>query len=99
MTAKFKIVRDVWEPEPGGSPKPTLLEAIQTRHGAARPDGEPTPDELDRWNRWRHATLEERGRALSDLLDLIDAIGHFPPKREMFPGFPQPRGHRVERSV
>lgn len=51
MTAKFKIIRDVWEPESGGPPKPRLLEAIQTRHGAAKPDGEPTADELDRWDR------------------------------------------------
>lgn len=91
MATKYKIVRDVWEPEPGGSPKPTLRDAIQTRHGAARPDGEPTPDEMDRWQRWRNATLEERGQALAELLDLIDAIGNFPPKREMFPGFPPPR--------
>ena len=93
MPTKYTIVRDTWEPEPGDSPKPTLLEAIQTRHGAARPNGEPTPDELDRWERWRHATLEERGAALSDLLDLIDSIGHYPPKGDMFPGFPRKPAH------
>ncbi|MGH2584831.1 MAG: hypothetical protein ACRDJE_07960 [Dehalococcoidia bacterium] len=97
MATKYKIIREVWEPEPGDSPKPTLRDAIQTRYGAARPNGEPTPDELDRWQRWRAATLEERGAALADLLDLVDAIGNYPPKRDMFPGFPPTREHRAKR--
>jgi len=95
---RFRIVRDVWEPEPGGSPKPSLRDVIQTRYGASRPNGEPTPDELDRWRRWRQATPEERGEALAELLDLVDAIGNYPPKREVFPGFPKPRTRRGTRN-
>ena len=39
--------------------------------------------------RWRRASLEEKGQAMSGLLKLVDAIGNFPPKQTCFPGFPQ----------
>jgi hypothetical protein len=68
-------------------PKPSLRQAIAAPPTAPDLDTPPTPDELDRIERWRHASMEEHGRAFADLLRLVDAIGHFPPKREMFPGF------------
>jgi hypothetical protein len=40
-------------------------------------------------NRWRQASLEEKGQALAGLLKLVDAIGNYPPKRTRFPGFPR----------
>jgi hypothetical protein len=45
-------------------------------------------DELDRIRRWRNATLEERGRTIAGLLDLVSAMGRFPPQQTEFPGFP-----------
>jgi hypothetical protein len=45
-------------------------------------------DQLQRIKRWRHATLEERGRAIADLLDLVSGMDRFPPQQTEFPGFP-----------
>ena len=45
-------------------------------------------DQLQRIKRWRHATLEERGRAIADLLDLVAGMDRFPPQQTEFPGFP-----------
>lgn len=36
--------------------------------------------------RWSAASMEEKGRALIELLDLVDAIGRFPPKPPLPPG-------------
>jgi hypothetical protein len=69
------------------SPKPSLRRVITAPAAAPSLDAPPTADELDRIMRWRRASLEERGHAFAELLRLADAIGHFPPKREMFPGF------------
>jgi hypothetical protein len=38
---------------------------------------------------WRSASDEMRGQALHQLLMLVDAVGHYPEKTEMFPGFPK----------
>lgn len=43
-------------------------------------------DEADR-KRWAAMTMNERGAAMVDLLYLVDAIGNYPEKKEMFPGF------------
>ncbi len=43
---------------------------------------------------WRHATEEQRGRTLYNLLKLVDAIGRYPPKTEVFPGFPKSKQER-----
>lgn len=60
--------------------------------GALLPNGRlvlaPLPEEDD-LTYWKHAGLEERGRALADLLGLADAIGHFPPKPELPQVFPR----------
>jgi hypothetical protein len=45
-------------------------------------------DQLQRIKRWRHATLEERGRAIADLLDLVAGMDRFTPQQTEFPGFP-----------
>jgi hypothetical protein len=45
-------------------------------------------DDLDRIRRWRKATLEERGQTIAGLLDLVSAMGRFPPQQTEFPGFP-----------
>ncbi len=45
-------------------------------------------DALQRVRRWRYATLKERGDAIAGLLDLVSAMGRFPPQRTEFPGFP-----------
>ena len=37
---------------------------------------------------WRAATDEIRGRALYNLLLLVQAIAHYPEDNEVFPGFP-----------
>ena len=75
-----------WRPAPGGSPKPSIRDTMQTGY-APNTSAEPPADELDRWARWRNATPEERGAALADLLDFVDAVGRFPPKSDMFPGW------------
>jgi len=73
---------------PGVVPLPPLHRIIR---------GEVTPedhaywarlDEMDRVRRWKDATLEERGAAVAELLDLVPAAGQFPPQRTEFPGFP-----------
>ena len=38
---------------------------------------------------WRNATDEVRGRILCGLLETVNAIGHYPEKKVMFPGFPK----------
>jgi hypothetical protein len=45
-------------------------------------------DQLQRIKRWRHATLEERGRAIAELLNLVAGMNRFPPQQTEFPGFP-----------
>jgi hypothetical protein len=45
-------------------------------------------DQLQRVKRWRRATLEERGRAVAELMDLVSAMDRFPPQQSEFPGFP-----------
>jgi hypothetical protein len=40
-------------------------------------------------DRWRRATLREKGDTLIDLLGLVDAIGRFPERSTRFPGFPR----------
>lgn len=47
---------------------------------------EPMHDDED-IERWRHATMEEKGQALYSLLRLVDAMGQFPPKTTQFPGW------------
>ncbi len=54
----------------------------------------PRPEFDEKTLRWRGASLEERGRALADLLRLVDAIGRYPPKLDTFPGFPRSAWHR-----
>lgn len=39
--------------------------------------------------RWRQASLEQKGQAMAGLLKLVDAVGNFPPKQTRFPGFPR----------
>ena len=51
-----------------------------------RPDLLAAHEEDDR-ERWRHATLEEKGRIFAELQDFVDAVGNYPPKRTMFPGW------------
>lgn len=56
-------------------------------------------DDLDRTRRWRGATLEERGRTIAELLDLVSAMGRFPPQQTEFPGFPgSPKREALTRS-
>ncbi len=50
----------------------------------------PMPEEDD-VSRWVNATDEERGQTLLDLLTLVDAIGHFPPKEDIPVVFPPRR--------
>jgi hypothetical protein len=45
-------------------------------------------DQLQRIKRWRHATLEERGKAIAELLDLVSGMNRFPPQQTELPGFP-----------
>jgi hypothetical protein len=52
--------------------------------------------EQDDRERWRHASMEERSRALKELLDFVDAVGNEPPKRTMFPGWKNIRQPRPE---
>lgn len=75
-----------WRPKRGEMPKPSLRDAMQPGYVAQTPD-QATADELDRWAYWRKATLEERGATLAGLLGLVSAMGRFPPKRDMFPGW------------
>jgi hypothetical protein len=37
---------------------------------------------------WRNASDELRGKVLHDLLMLVNGIGHYPEKEDMFPGLP-----------
>lgn len=37
--------------------------------------------------RWRRASLREKGEALIDLLGLVDAIGRYPEPSARWPGF------------
>jgi hypothetical protein len=67
-------------------PKPSLRDTLQPGY-VAQTAYEASADELDRWARWRKASREERARALADLLDLVEAMGRFPPKRDRFPGW------------
>jgi hypothetical protein len=46
-----------------------------------------TDDHEAQLERWRHSTEEERGRALVELLDFVDAVGNFPRRRDEFPGW------------
>jgi hypothetical protein len=75
-----------WRPRPGGMPKPSLRDTMQPGYVAQTAD-EASADELDRWARWRRATPDERARALAGLLELVEAMGRFPPKRDRFPGW------------
>ncbi len=54
----------------------------------------PRPEFDEKTLRWRRASLEDRGHALAGLLRFVDAVGRYPPKREMFPGFPRSAWHR-----
>lgn len=40
---------------------------------------------------WRTASDKQRGQTLYQLLMLVHAIGRYPEKTEMFPGFPAPK--------
>ena len=75
-----------WRPGQGGMPKPSIRDTMRTDY-APETSGAAAADELDRWARWRNATPEERAAALADLLDFVDAVGRFPPKSDMFPGW------------
>ncbi len=75
-----------WRPRPGGMPKPSLRETMAPNYVAETAD-QATADELDRWARWRPTTIAERARELAGVLDLVEAIGRFPPKRDQFPGW------------
>jgi hypothetical protein len=86
MPADEERLSRAWRPRPGGMPKPSLRDTTRPGYVAATAE-EATADELDRWAYWRSASLEERGRALAELLDFVDATGRFPPKRDMFPGW------------
>ena len=44
-------------------------------------------NEQERIERWRRATMKEKGEALADLLDLVDGTGRNIPQGSMFPGF------------
>lgn len=50
-----------------------------------------TSHERERVDYWRVATPEMHGKVLAELLELVDSIGRFPPKQDMFPGFPTRR--------
>jgi hypothetical protein len=54
----------------------------------------PRPEFDEKTLRWRNASLEDRGRALAGLFGFVDAVGRYPPKQEMFPGFPRNAWHR-----
>jgi hypothetical protein len=78
--------RRPWRPRPGDMPKPSLRETLAPGYVAETAD-QPSADNLERWARWRKTTIEERARALAGLLDLVSAMGRFPPKRDQFPGW------------
>ncbi len=48
----------------------------------------------DERERWRRASLREKGEALIDLLGLVDAIGRYPEPTARWPGFPKRRPAR-----
>jgi len=68
------------------SPLPLLRDLIAGRMPSTDADGL-TADERERIERWRRATLEERGRALVGLLRTGSRIGRLPPEQPIFPGF------------
>ena len=43
---------------------------------------------LQRVKQWRGASLKQRGDTIAGLLDLVSAMGRYPPQRTEFPGFP-----------
>jgi hypothetical protein len=67
-------------------PKPSLRDTMMPGYTPQTAD-QATADELDRWSRWRVASMKERAEVLAGLLDLVSAIGRFPPKRDTFPGW------------
>jgi hypothetical protein len=75
-----------WRPRPGGMPKPSLRDTLRPDYVAETAD-EASADQLARWARWRGATVQERAETLAALLDLVSAMGRFPPKRDQFPGW------------
>ena len=75
-----------WRPRPGDMPKPSLRDVITPGYVAQTAD-EAAADELDRWSRWRAATVQERAETLAGLLDLVSSMGRFPPKQDQFPGW------------
>lgn len=75
-----------WRPRRGDLAKPSLREAMAA-HYVAETDEQASADELERWDRWRKSTIEERARVLAGLLDLVAAMGRFPPKSDSFPGW------------
>lgn len=36
---------------------------------------------------WRNATDEVRGKILCGLLEMVNAVGNYPEKKDLFPGF------------
>lgn len=65
------------------------LERLQMIREKAARFLRPMPEEDD-LSYWQHASLQEKGKVLADLLNLVDAIGHYPPKREQFRWSPRP---------
>ncbi len=54
----------------------------------------PRPKFDEKALRWRRASLDDRGHALAGWLRFVDAVGRYPLRREMFPGFPRSAWHR-----
>ena len=75
-----------WRPRPGDMPKPSLRDTLKPDYVAETAE-EASAEQLARWARWRGATMQERARTLVALLDLVSAMGRFPPKRDQFPGW------------
>jgi hypothetical protein len=73
---------------PGEAPMPPLKQILAGEVSPEELAFRQRLDDLDRIRRWRAATLEERGRAIAGLLDLVWSMGRFPPKHAEFPGFP-----------
>jgi hypothetical protein len=45
------------------------------------------PDDPEEIEFWRRASSRQRGQILLELLELVDAMGRYPEKSSMFPGW------------
>lgn len=74
------------EPPAGGSPKPSLRDVIEGKVLAVDADGL-TADDRDRIARWRDASMEQRGQALAELLEVVEASRPLNPRAQPLPIF------------